>query len=716
MRELGWASIARLFDRQIGGFQGPGGMALPEGREEWALDALNVARIVFYAIDSARGYVLRSDKSDSLLGVAPSGPAAAWKALLPPDDLSRYEEKLLGLSADAPDFEIEYRILHKAAGVELQVLDRGGASFDALGRLTGIRGAIIDVSARSGAERELRRAARLRSVVFEATRMAAWHFDIAADRFTCTDEFLALLEIGQRGFDGTPRAFENAIHPDDRAAWRKAHEEARSSGRMEAEFRLLVPGPNVRWLLSRGEIVLSPEGVPLESYGVMIDITERKAAEEAAARLAAIVESSEEAIIAKTLRGVITSWNKGAERLFGYSAEEMIGESIWRIIPEDGEHEEINILNTVRTGLSVPSHESVRLHRTGRRIHVAVSVSPILNPQGMVVGASTIARDVTERRRQTEKLRENEARLRLALTSARAGAWDFDLRRRELHWSPEMFALYGLDPAKGQPAREMLAQCISPAHRKRARREFAAAMLQGGSFRLEFPIIRSDGTEIWTALSGDVIKDEKGKPVSARGIDQDITERKTWEKRQAMLLRELSHRVKNTLAVVQSVARQTLRSSPDPKSFVEAFEGRIRSLAASHSLLTEADWSGARLETIIRHQVAAMVHDYEGRFRLRGPDTLLSAEMATQIGLVLHELATNAAKYGALSVPAGTVDIIWTVTRTRLRLLWREHDGPEIIRKPAFSGFGTLLIRSSASKVSQRFAPDGLICKLEFPL
>lgn len=689
---------------------------MTDGRAEWALDALNVARIVFYSIDCATGFVLRSDNCSSILGVAPAGPVAAWKALIAADDLSRYEEKLLALSAGAPDFEVEYRVAHTVSGLQLRLIDRGAASFDSLGRLAGIRGALIDVSERSGVESELRRAARLRSVVFEAARMAAWHFDIAADRFTCTEEFLALLEIDQRGFDGTPRAFESAIHPDDRAAWRKAHEEARSSGRMEAEFRLLVPGPRVRWLLSRGEIVLRPDGVPLESYGVMIDITERKEAEEAAARLAAIVESSEEAIIAKTLRGVITSWNKGAERLFGYSAEEMIGESIWRVIPEDGEHEEIDILNTVRTGLSVPSHESVRLHRTGRRIHVAVSVSPILNPQGMVVGVSTIARDVTERRRQTEKLRENEARLRLALTSARAGAWDFDLRRRELHWSPEMFTLYGLDPAKGQPAREVLAKLISPAHRKRARREFAAAMLQGGSFRLEFPITRPDGTEIWTALSGDVIKDERGKPVSARGIDQDITERKNWEKRQAMLLRELSHRVKNTLAVVQSVARQTLRSSPDPRNFVAAFEGRIRSLAASHSLLTEADWSGARLETIIRHQVAAMVHDDESRFRLRGPDVLLSAEMATQIGLVLHELATNAAKYGALSLPEGTVDILWTVTRTRLRLLWREQGGPEILKKPGFSGFGTLLIRSSASKVSQRFGNSGLVCKLEFQL
>ncbi len=690
-------------------------MTAPHGTPDWTLQALSVGRIVFYSVDCASGLTIRSENSPETLGVPTAGPAGAWPASIFPEDCAQYEEARRKLTPEEPGFEVEYRVLNAITGQQFWALDRGEGEFDGDGRLTGLRGAIIDVSARVSVERELRKASRLRSMVFEAARMAAWHFDIVANRFTCSDELLSLLEIEREAFDGSPSALENAIHPEDRDSWIKAHREPQTPGsRLEIEFRLVLPGLGLRWLLSRGEVLRRPDGMPLESYGVMIDITERKVAEEAAARLAAIVESSDEAIIAKSLRGIVTSWNKGAERLFGYTAEEMIGRSIWALIPHEGEQNEIAILNTICRGAPVASHESVRLHRNGRKIHVAVSVSPILNPQGAVVGASTIARDVTERRRQNEMLRENEARLRLALKSARAGAWDFDLKRRELHWSTEMFALYGLDPAEGQPSREALAQRISPAHRKRARREFARAMLQGGSFTLEFPIIRPDGTEIWTALAGDVVKDEQGRPVSARGIDQDITERKNWEKRQAMLLRELSHRVKNTLAVVQSVARQTLRSSPNSKSFVEAFEGRIRSLAASHSLLTEADWSGANMETIIRHQVSAMVNDCEGRFRLRGPDVLLGAEVATQLGLVLHELATNAAKYGALSVPQGYVDVAWTATKTRLRLLWREHGGPGGGRQPEFSGFGTLLINSSALSVSRRFEADGFLCKLEF--
>ncbi|WP_373505293.1 PAS domain-containing protein [Aestuariivirga sp.] len=683
----------------------------------WETQAVSIARTVLYTVYATSGTVQRSGNSEKDLGIASNGTVAAWPRMIAAEDRSQYEDALRRLSRASPAFEVEYRVRHALTSREFWVLDRGQAEFDADGKLVSITGAIIDVSARHSVERELRKAVRLRTVVFEAGRMAAWHFDAATGRFTCSDELLELLEIDRAGFDDTSHAVEAAIHPGDRDAWRRSHESTVApGGRMEIEFRVMPRHGGMRWLLSRGEIVRNIDGVPLESYGVMIDITDRKASEEAGARLAAIVASSEDAIISKTLYGMVTSWNRSAERLFGHTAGEMTGESIRKLIPDEIEHEEINILSTIRTGQSIPPYETVRRHKSGRMIHVSISVSPILNARGDVVGASTIARDVTERRLQNERLRENEARLRLALKSARAGAWDYDLVRGELHWSPEMFALYGLDPAKGQPTREEMAACIAPAHRSRAQAEFSKATLQGGSFTLEFPIIRPDGSEIWTALAGDVIKDVNGRPVSARGIDQDITERKGWEERQAILLRELSHRVKNTLAVIQSVSRQTLRLSASPADFVRAFEGRIHSLATSHSLLTEADWGGARVDAIIRNQTAGMDNDFGSRFRMRGPDVTLTAESATQFGLVLHELATNALKYGALSVPDGHVEIEWTATKTRLSLCWRECNGPVIDAPPEYEGFGTLLITTSALKVERQFKPAGLVCKLQLAL
>ncbi len=687
-----------------------------QANSDWTLQALNIARVVFYSIDYATGCIKFSNNSE-VIGLTSAANAAEWLERVYVEDRAYYDDALKVINAGKRAYEIEYRVHHAESGQQLWVLDRGQGVFDEVGHCTGIRGAIIDISTRVNMEQELRKASRLRSIVFEAGCMAAWHLDIVLDRFSCTDELLELLDIDRSHFDGAPRALEGAIHPDDRGAWRKAHQKTQTPGdRMEIEFRVLLRQGGVRWLLSRGEILWKSDGTPIESYGVMIDITSKKSTEEAASRLAAIVESSEDAIISKSLHGIVNSWNSGAERMFGYTAEEMIGESIMKIVPPDNAHEETNILSTIRKGEAISPFETVRLHRNGHTIDVSIAASPIRNGQGVVVGASTIARDVTERHRHMETLRQNEARLRLALRSARAGAWDYDLQKRELHWSPEMFALYGLDPSDGDPTRESLALQIVPSHRKRARMEFSKAILQGGSFTLEFPIIRPDSSEIWTALVGDIIKDEAGRAVSARGIDQDITERKNWEKRQAMLLRELSHRVKNSLAVIQSVARQTLRSSSSPRAFVDAFEGRIRSLAASHSLLTEGGWSGARLDVIIRNQAAPLMEDFPRRYKLRGPNVVLTAEVATQLGLVLHELATNAAKYGSLSVSEGCVGIIWTASNGTLRLLWRERGGPPLKGEPAKVGFGTLLVLSSALKVTRRFDRKGFSCKLQLAI
>jgi two-component sensor histidine kinase len=164
------------------------------------------------------------------------------------------------------------------------------------------------------------------------------------------------------------------------------------------------------------------------------------------------------------------------------------------------------------------------------------------------------------------------------------------------------------------------------------------------------------------------------------------------------------------------MTRQTLRTSSDPKSFAAAFEGRIRSLASSHNLLTEANWSGAKLADVIRNQLGPMVHEVAKRLELRGPDVVLPAETATQLGLVLHELGTNAAKYGALSTPAGKIAIVWTASRGKLCLVWRERGGPRIDTPPTHKGFGTALIGSSASQVRRRFDPAGLTCRLELAL
>ncbi len=685
--------------------------------EDWQLRAARLAKIVSYSCDSKTGIAQRSANSQEIMGLPSIGPTTDWSDCVIPEDLPYFENAVRSITREKPHYEVEYRVRHARTGVRFWVLDRGGGEYNEDGHLTHVNGAVVDISGRISVESEIRAAARLTSLAFEAARIGAWHVEFLSSRMTCTEELLALLGLDPQTYDGELSTIERIVHPEDVEAWRKTHEESFTKGeRLEIEFRVVLPNGGIRWLLSRGELVRRFDGRALESYGVMMDISERKTAEGAAAQLAAVVAYSDDAIISSDRSGVVTSWNTGAERLFGYASGEMLGRPLSIIVPEGFTGPERSTRDTVESGAVVPPYESVRQRKDGRMVDVSLTVSPIRNALGQVTGTSTIARDITERRQHIEMLHENQGRLSLALRSARAGAWDFNLLQRELRWSPEMFLLYGLNPANGVPHRKALIAQIPAEHRARARSSFSKAVLQGGSFSLEFPIVRPDGTEIWTAVVGNVIKDANGTPISARGIDQDITERKNWEKRQALLLRELSHRVKNTMAVIQSMTRQTLRNSSNPKVFAEAFEGRIRSLASSHNLLTDADWRGAMLNDIIHSQISGMIGDIDKRLKLRGPDVLLPAETATQLGLVLHELGTNAMKHGALSVPAGRVAITWTATKQKLVLTWSERGGPHIEIPPEHTGFGTALIVSSAGKVSRRFGPEGLTCRLELAL
>ena len=555
----------------------------------WPQRAMHIGKIVVYSCDVATGNALRSENSMEIMGLPSSGPAQDWSDCIFPEDLPFFENALRSITPQAPKFEVEYRIRHPVSGIVFWVLDRSEGEFDETGERLQVRGAIVDISGRIRSEIKLREEVRVRSVAFAAARMGAWHIDAASGKLTCSDELLALLKIDRKQFDNTPQSIERIVHPADAEIWRQVFESALTEGgKLEIEFRVILPPGVIRWFVSRGETVREPGGRAVESYGVMYDITERKLAEEAAARLAAIVTSSEDAIISNDLNGIVTSWNRGAERLLGYNAEEMIGQTVSRIIPPNLAAEALTTLRRVGGGEAIAPYESIRLRNDGSGLDVSLIVSPIRNSAGQVSGSSTIARDISERR--------------------------------------------------------------------------------------------------------------------------------NWDKRQAVLLRELSHRVKNTMAVVLSMTRQTLRTSSDPKSFAEDFEGRIRSLSAAHTLLSDNEWRGAMLADVIRIQLGGIVDDMAKRFTLRGPGVLLPAEAATQLGLVLHELGTNAAKHGALSAPGGTIAVGWTASVGKLRLAWRERGGPRIDAPPSHKGFGTVLIDSSVVTASRRFDPAGLTCRLDVAL
>ena len=314
------------------------------------------------------------------------------------------------------------------------------------------------------------------------------------------------------------------------------------------------------------------------------------------ALLAAIVESTDDAIVSKSLDGIVTSWNHGAERLFGYSREEMIGSSIAILAAPDRPNEMPEILEKIRRGERIEHYETVRRRKDGSLVDISLSVSPVRDKAGQIVGASKIARD--------------------------------------------------------------------------------------------------------------------------------ITERKLAEAQQRLLLDELNHRVMNTLATVQSLVIQTFRTTETREAFRDAFLGRVHALAATHNLLSQRAWLGASLEDILMAEIAPYRGPAADRVNVAGERVLCPPKMALALGMAFHELASNAAKYGALLTPNGRIEVRWHATgphdARRLQLEWRETGGPSVLA-PQHRGFGALLIErilrhELGGWAMLGFEPSGLHCAIEIPL
>jgi PAS domain S-box-containing protein len=321
------------------------------------------------------------------------------------------------------------------------------------------------------------------------------------------------------------------------------------------------------------------------------DITDSKRGADATQRLASIVEGSDDAIISKDLNGVITSWNKGAERIFGHLAQDAIGKHISILIPPDRLDEEPAIIERIRRGERIDHYETVRQRKHGSRIDVSLTVSPVRDGNGKVAGASKIVRDITERKR-------NEAQI-------------------------------------------------------------------------------------------------------------------------TMLAREAEHRAKNVLATVQATVNLSNANTPD--ELKDAISGRIRALANVHRLFIATRWEGADLHNLIQDELAAYVDVGESRATIEGLTLLLDPSAAQAVAVTVHELATNAAKYGSLSVPHGRVRVQCSQTaKGQVMLRWTEQNGPPV-EHPTRSGFGSRIMETMVrgqlkSEISFDWRTDGLVCEIAIPV
>ena len=333
-------------------------------------------------------------------------------------------------------------------------------------------------------------------------------------------------------------------------------------------------------------------------------------------------------------------------------------------------------------------------------------------------GVAFLFRDVTSDKRAADALRESEGRLRLAQEAGGVGAYEWNLKTGELYASGVAKRLWGL-PEHVRLSMDQAVELIHPEDRPQSMAR-SGRPLEELTGQAEYRIIRADTGEIrWMARQVEIVRDEAGQPDRVVGALTDVTDRKRLMEHQQLLINELNHRVKNTLATVQSILNQTLRRGHSPEELKALFASRLMALSAAHDVLTRANWERAALCDIVAGAITPFEAAERCRFETGGPHVLLAPNVALAIAMALHELATNAAKYGALSNTAGTVRLTWTLgsyTEPVLQLLWREQDGPPVTT-PASRGFGSRLLQQGlaaelGAPAELDFRPDGLVCRM----
>jgi PAS domain S-box-containing protein len=424
----------------------------------------------------------------------------------------------------------------------------------------------------------------------------------------------------------------------------------------------------------------------------------------------------------------ITFCNPAYANYMSMPEEALLGRPLWDTIPPGNRPRLEGVYQRVmRSGVAEQFiHESVVY--PGRSVDVRVFP--------MFDGVAVVFRDVTRRVAAEQALAVSEAHLRRALAGAHMGDWAWDARSDHMTFSQQAMELYGLGPeGQGMTREELRRLLLHPDDVAAVRLAAQDAHARQQQYDVEYRVRRGGGWRWMRVMGGPQVVD--GEIVGMHGLVQDIHDRKLaserlkaeieererGQQRQTLLIHELNHRVKNILAMVQAIATQTLSTAVTPEAARQALEQRLLALAGAHDVLTRESWDGAELLDIITGAVQAHESRPGDRFRTKGPRVRLEPKTAVSLAMALHELATNAVKYGALSAEAGWIDIVWTVAPVQggidLRLEWSEHGGPET-RPPARTGFGTrLILRSLAAEQGSAelaYPPEGCRCRIAVAL
>jgi PAS domain S-box-containing protein len=605
--------------------------------------------------------------------------------------------------------------------------------FDATGKLTGAVNMLVDIGEHKRAETRLAERNAQLDLAGKIARIGSFIYDDATQKLQLSAGCAAIYGLPEGMLEISREDWRTLVHPDDLRLLDVVTRRALANCETELvlEFRILRRG-EVRWIESRVLIFYNEVGRAFRRIGAEVDVTERKRVELALAERNTQIELASKAArvgsLAIDFHSGLVKLSPGCATIFG------LPESTLEMSRADGNKlihpDDLASLELRRDqALLKQQREFIAQYRIRRADNSEVkwieARSVILYDRGgkpaQMIGVRI---DINDRKLAADMLAERTLQLELAGKVGRVGTYAYDVSTEKLQVSDGYAAVHGLTEGTTETTLSEWRARVHPEDLGRVESVHHQAVADTRrEYSVEYRIVRSDGECRWIERRCLISYDSDARPQRVVGVSIDITERKHAEERRNALNAELDHRVKNVLATVQAVAGHTMNASSSIEHFVAALDGRIRSLGSTHEILSHRGWLGIPLEELVRRELAPYATGSNAE--ICGPEVMLGAEAGQIVGMVLHELTTNAAKYGALSAPSGRVSIRWHLSRNvsmsdRLVFEWREAGGPRVV-SPCKSSYGMNVVRELipyelGGTVEYVLSTEGAKCQIDIPL
>ena len=736
--------------------------------------ALDIGKLGSWERDLETDIVTGSPAFKATLGLPPDATLTyeELKRIFHPGDVERIEQAISYSVRTRTDFNIEHRVI-RSDGRVARVLARGGAIYDG-DKPIRTAGVLLDVTEREKAKEEASLAQRRQEFLLELNDKIGSEEDPLTIMETAAQSLAKFLKVDSTGYGEVfedrgliivEREWSKGLLSNEGRAEQLSHIPSyvmgplRSGHPVFAEdvttdpnlqdpaLQAFYTSANVRTILSaplvkNGKLMAvfyvsssQPRAWPSDDISLVVDVAERTwiALEKARAEQALRETEARFQIIAESLPALVWILNPNTELTYtnqrwvtysGLQPEEALGHS-WTtaIHPDDWVRMTEELKPVVSNHTAYETEARYRSAQGDYRWHL-IQGAPIHSAKGEFKGWVGTSVDIHDLKITEEALRQSEEQLRLAFEAAHMGDWRLDGNTDIISLSDRAAEIFSL-PHGSRFTRSQLRERIAPADLPRILEAVQAAIENKTQFSVEYRVRRfGDDVQIWVASQGQGTYHPDGTPSGMTGVLQDITERKHAEERQQLLIRELHHRVKNTLATVQAIVGSTARTATSIDDFYQGFVGRIVSLARTHNLLTEDLWQKADLRELVETELGPYEDEARNRVLIDGPPVELPSEAAVPIGMAMHELTTNAAKHGALSTFGGQVEVRWRIEpgpeRPMLHFTWVENGGPRVTA-PARQGFGSRLLQrvlttQLQAEVKMDFQEHGLHFTMTMPI